>query len=94
MLVRTIPVKTISSAEIAMYFVHELIFYYGPAVALITDKGRKFTAKFFQDVCKTLRVINNVYTTTYHSQTNGQVELFNRTIISAIRTYIANHRKY
>ena len=91
-MVRTIPVKTITAAEVAKHFVHDWIFHYGPPVDLIADNGKQFTAKFFQDVCRTLNV-NNIFTTTYHPQTNGQVERFNRTILSALRTYIADHPK-
>ena len=89
-MVRTIPIKTITAAEVAKHFVHDWIFHYGPPVDLIADNGKQFTAKFFQDVCRTLNV-NNIFTTTYHPQTNGQVERFNRTILSALQTYIADH---
>ena len=35
--------------------------------------------------------VHNKFTTTYHPQTNRQVERFNRTIVSAIRAYIGEH---
>lgn len=34
-----------------------------------------------------------MFTTTYHPQTNGQVENFNRTFLSALRKYIGDHPK-
>jgi hypothetical protein len=37
-------------------------------------------------------VISKVFTTAYHPQTNGQVERYNRTIVAAIRAYVAKHR--
>lgn len=81
-LVRTNLVNTISSAEGAKKFVHDGIFHCGPPVDLIAHNGKQFTSKFFQDVCRTLNVIN-MYSTTNHPQTNGKVERFNRTILSA-----------
>ena len=91
-LVRTVPLKGISAFAVAQAFVTHWVFNYEPPVDLIADNGRQFTSKFFQDVCHTLNV-HNAFTTTYHPQTNGQVERFNRTILSALRAYIQDHPK-
>ena len=91
-LVRTVPLKGISASEVARAFVTHWVFSYGPPADLIADNGRQFTSRFFLDVCRILNV-HNAFTTTYHPQTNGQVERFNRTILSALRTYIGDHPK-
>ena len=65
---------------------------YGPPSYLLSDNGAQFTAKFFQHVCNILG-IRNLYTTTYHPQTNGQVERFNRTILAALRKCVKEERK-
>ena len=91
-LVRTIPLKKMTAANIAQAFVHHWVFVYGPPVKLLSDNGTQFTARFFQNVCRLLG-IRNVFTTTYHPQSNGQVERFNRTLTSALRKYVGQHPK-
>ena len=91
-LVRTVPLTSISSAKVAAAFIKHWIFVYGPPVSVLSDNGKQFTARFFIDVCRILG-IKNVFTTTYHPQANGQVERFNRTILSALRHYVAEHPK-
>jgi transposase InsO family protein len=54
---------------------------------LSTDNGTQFNAKFFISVCRKL-IIAKIFTTSYHPQTNGQVEIFNRTIINSLRGYV------
>ena len=85
-LVRTVPLKGVSAAEVARQFVTHWVFAYGPPTDLIDDDGRQFTSRFFQDVCRILS-IHNAFNTTYHPQTNGQVERFNRTILSSCLLY-------
>lgn len=50
----------------------------------IADNGRQLMSKFFQVVCRILHV-HTSFRTTYHQQTNGQVERFDQTILSALR---------
>ena len=89
-LTKTVPLKSQSATEVAKAFVNEWVFNYGPPLDLLADNGKCFTSKFFQDVCRIINV-HNSFTTTYHPQANGQVERFNRTIKSAIRSYLSDH---
>ena len=91
-LVRTVPLKKITAAHIVQAFVHHWIFVYGPPVKFLSDIGTQFTARFFQNICRILR-IRIVFTTTYHLQANGQVERYNRTLTSALRKYDGEHPK-
>ena len=68
------------------------MFVYGPPLSVLADNGKQFVSRLFQEVCRVLG-IRNVFTTTYHPQTNGQVERFNRTILAALRNYVAEHPK-
>ena len=89
-LVRTVPLKRIRASDIADAFVQHWVLVYGPPISVLADNGGQFISKFFQSVCSRLG-IKNIFTTTYHPQTNGQAERFNRTILSAIRHYTAEH---
>ena len=91
-LVRTVPMKKISSTEVAKELVHHWVFVYGPTIYLLSDNGSQFTSRLFQDVCRILD-IENIFTTTYHPQCNGQVERFNRNVLAALRLYVADHPK-
>ena len=91
-LVRTVSLKKITAAHIAKAFVRHWVLVYGPRVTLLSENGTQFTARFFQNICRILR-IRNVFTTTYHPQANGQLERFNRTLTSALRKYVGEHPK-
>ena len=91
-LVRTVPLKNIAAAHIAQAFVHHWVFVYGPPLKLLSDNGKQFTARFFQNICRILG-IQNVFTTTYHPQANGQVGRFNRTLTSELLKYVGETPK-
>lgn len=79
-LLKTILRKSIHSAETAKQFVNNAILNYGPLVDLLADNGKPFTAKFFLDLCRTVKV-NDITTTLHHHQTSAEVETYNQTII-------------
>ena len=89
-LARTVPLKRITAVEVAKAFVHHWVLVYGPPLLLLADNGKQSISKLFHEICRLLGV-KNLFTTTYHPQTNGQVERFNRTIIAAIRHYVSDH---
>ena len=83
--------RRIDAYTVAVAFVEAWIFNYGPPKTLISDNGRQFAAKFFQAVCSLLG-LSNIFTSTYHPQTNGQVERYNRTILAMLRNYVNEHQ--
>ena len=89
-LIRTVPLKEITAVHIAQAFVHHCLFVYGPPVKFLSDNGKQFTARFFQNVCRILGM-RDVFTTTYHPQANGQVERFSLTPTSALRMCVGEH---
>jgi transposase InsO family protein len=80
--------RTTTALAVAKTFCTQWVFSYGPPRYMLSGNGPQFTAKFFMEVCRELG-ITRVFTTAYHPQTNGQVERFSRTILNALRTYVA-----
>jgi len=64
---------------------------YGPLATVFSDNCPQFRSTFFQGVCSLLG-ISNQYSSTYHPQTNGQVERYNRTIVRQLRTCVEDHQ--
>jgi len=58
---------------------------------VLSDNGLQFRPRFFQAVFSLLG-ISNRYFTTYHPQTNGQAERYNRTIVGQLRTLVKDHQ--
>ena len=54
----------------------------------IQNKGAILQSDLFQAFCKVLE-ITKARTTPYHPSSNGQVEVFNRTILQMIRAYVS-----
>ena len=88
---RVIPVQRIDAETIAAAFVDNWVAAYGPPATVFSDNGPQFRFTFFQGVCSLLG-ISNGYCTTYHPQTNCQVERYNRTIVRKLRTVFEDHQ--
>jgi transposase InsO family protein len=85
---RTVPLRAVTALSVARALVDHWTYVYGPPVSLLTDNGPQFTAKFFQAACAELGS-DKVFMTAYHPQTNEQVDRYNRTILAALRAYVA-----
>lgn len=92
-MVRAVPLRSMSVLTIAKVFIRDWVFVYGPSARLLPDKGKQFTAKLLQSLCKSLRV-SNLFTKTYHPQTNGQVERFNHTLLAGLRAFVGDHPQH
>ena len=89
-LTQAIPLKTIKALDVSVALVNEWIFKYGAPRRLLSDNGSQFISDIFQRVCSLLRV-HNALTMTYHPQTNGQTERFNRSLTAMLRCYVEDH---
>ncbi len=87
-----VPLRTINTPSVAKAFCEHWVFAFGPPVYRLTENASQFASAFFLKVCGLLGT-KQVFTTTYHPQTNGQVERFNRTLLQALRNYVAEHQR-
>lgn len=89
--VKNVPLKEVSTEQVAKHFVDPCVVHYGPSIPLIADDGNQFTSPFVLDVCHILS-IQNAFKITDKPQANGIIERFNRTILASSRNYILETR--
>lgn len=89
---KTVPMKGIYAAKVAKQFVNSWVFNYRPPEDLIADNGGCSTSKYFQNVCRIISIMT-IFTTTYHPQTNGHVEIYNRAVLAALQTNVTGHTR-
>ena len=90
-LVRAVPLAGITATDVSSAFCRDWISVYGPPDTVLADDGPQFASLFFQGVCN-LMGIRNLYTSTYHPLTNGQVERFKKTLADMFMHYIEDHQ--
>jgi transposase InsO family protein len=71
--------KDIDSPELAQMFFEQVICKRGVPDLITTDRGIKFTSRFWDRVCSHLS-INHRLSTVFHPQMDGQTELQNQTM--------------
>ena len=73
------PVETYSSEVDAKFIYENIITRFGFPLTLISDQGSHFINKTIATLKEQLK-INNRRSTTYHPQSNGAIEAFNKTL--------------
>lgn len=88
------PLKQADAPSIASYLENEVFLMFGAPQFLLTDNGTEFTARRIQRLLDNYGV-KHWYTAKYHAQANF-VERVNRTIGTAIRSYLSdsNHQEW
>ena len=84
--IRREDAETVASASCDIW-----VASYGPPDTLLTDNGPQLTSNLFQGIFRLMGIIN-LYSTTYHPQTQGQVEQYNRTIVAQLKAYVEDHQ--
>lgn len=92
-MMRTVPIKGISAAEVVRHFVHYWLLSYGPSNEHIPQNWGWFTWKYFQDVFRSINVRNN-FTTIYFPSKNEEVESYEGKINTTLYTHVDDHSRY
>jgi transposase InsO family protein len=71
--------KNIDSPELVRIFFEHVIYKRGVPDSIVTDCGKEFTSRFWQQVCSNLN-INHKLSTAFRPQTDGQTEPQNQTM--------------
>ena len=80
------------AVTIAEKLVTEFVCRFGAPMQILTDQGRQFESKLFAEIC-TLLDIDKTRTSSFHPQTNGLVERFNRTLEGMLRPFVSHHQQ-
>ena len=78
------PVAQITGHKTRDFVWKNIICRFGLPRTLITDNGRQFDNKRFEEFCSEFK-INHRFTSVAHSQSNGEAEVTNRTILRGLK---------
>jgi hypothetical protein len=84
-------VTTINEQECAKLIFDHIFTRYGLPLQIITDRDSKWTGLFWEEICHLFN-IKRALTTSYHPQADGQTEVMNQTLETALRIYVNSQR--
>lgn len=84
--VEIVPISDLTAATSARVLLNGVIRRYGCPDTILSDQGRNYESKIFQELCQLLEFKKR--TTPRHPQCNGKTERFKRTLLKMIKTYI------
>ena len=82
----------VKAATVAEIMVNQFFTNYEWPDKILTNRGKEFENYLFKEICEMAR-IRKLRTSSYHPQTNGQCERFNKTLISMIGTLPGDAKK-
>ena len=81
-----------TAITVADKMVNEYFTNYGWPDKILTDRGTSFENILFKEICD-LAKVKKLRTSSYHPQTNGQCERFNKTLINMLGTLPGSAKK-
>jgi len=83
--------STFTAEDTANLFETTVWRHHGLPKVIISDRDPRFTSQFWQSLCKSLKITQNLSTTS-HPQTDGQTEQKNDWIITALRHFVHHNQ--
>jgi hypothetical protein len=83
----TVPMIDQTARTIAKHLVYDVFTIFGGASSMLTDKGANLLAGIVQTICE-LFGVERITTTSFHPQTDGLTERFNRTMADMLSSYV------
>ena len=83
--VEAAPLKIVTSKEVMEKFFHLIIARHGCPEKVLSDQGKQFVSKTFNDLCARFN-IEKVESSAYHQHGNGKIEKFGKFLIDTIAT--------
>ena len=87
-----IPTKDQLATTVAQIYVEQIFCRYGCSEILISDRGKTFMSNLVEQINKLFKVDHRL-TSPYHPQTNGQVEVYNRSIANMLSHVVDENHK-
>ena len=87
-----VPTSDQTALTITNAFIDQVVSKYGIPRIVITDNGRQFTSRIFNDLQR-IYGFEHRTTTTYRPQTNGLTERQNRTVAQMLSNYVDKNGK-
>lgn len=82
--VETKPLRIIIEKNCMQFFKESVVFQFGIPVAIVSDNGRQLVRSKFDQFLKDLNIQHRI-TSVVRPQSNGQVEVTNRTLLNGIK---------
>jgi hypothetical protein len=89
--VEAFPMPNMETITIASLLVQEVVSRFGVPVSIHSDQGKQFEGKIFTEMCKILN-IKKTRTSPYHPQCDGLVEIFNKTLLTMLKTLVDRYQ--
>jgi len=90
--VHSIPMENQDAETVARTFVDHFVTLFGVPRQVHTDQGANFESNLFRKICNILD-IDKTRTTVMRPQSDGMVELYMRTLVNMLSSFVSNHQR-